>query len=91
MKLGQRPVNTRSMIMCCGCPVEKMIYFPEEGTFEPSLGGREACSSESRGKMFQAEGDGKDCCQEFVTGLRCGSRTGSWKGSGARWLNLDVL
>lgn len=76
--------------MRCGCPVEKMVYFLEEGMFEPSPGGRGALSSESRGRMFQAEGDGKDCCQELVTGLRCGGGTGSWKGNGARRLNLDV-
>lgn len=57
-------------------PVGVMIYFLEEGTFEPSPGGRDV-SSESRGRMFPAEGDGKDGCQESVTGLRCGVRTES--------------
>ena len=45
--------------MCYGCPVEERIRFLEEGTFELSAAGRDAVSSESRGRVFQQEVVGK--------------------------------
>lgn len=45
-----------TMTLCCGCPVGKTICFLEEGSFELSLAGRGIVSSESRGRMFRAEG-----------------------------------
>lgn len=42
--------------MCYGCPVGKNNSFPGGGTVELSLAGREAVSSENRGRIFQSGG-----------------------------------
>lgn len=54
-EIGKKLVNTGSHEYGCGCPVEKMIYFLEEGTFGLSLAGREAVRFENRGRTFYAE------------------------------------
>lgn len=41
-------------------PSGKNNLFPGGGTVELSLAGREAVSSENRGRMFQSEGGGKE-------------------------------